>query len=154
MEPRTRNYRETYAYLCSMLDGLPAASPDDEARRNDSAMEAVAALYPDDAFEAKLAANIVAMQLHVADTLRCAARAVNDPAEQRRCRAQATSMARRPTVRCASCSAARRSATSNSPQSILLRWNAPAGGSTKLLRQQRRRRNLRRPNPPRAASNR
>ena len=47
-----------------------------------------------DAFEARLAARIVAMGAHADDSLRSASRAANDPMEQRRCRAQAASMAR------------------------------------------------------------
>ena len=58
------------------------------------AMDAVAALNPADAFEARLAARIVAMDAHAADTLRLAGLAVNDPAEMHRCRAQAASMSR------------------------------------------------------------
>ena len=47
-----------------------------------------------DAFEARLAARIVAMGAHADDSLRSASRAANDPMEQRRCRAQTVSMAR------------------------------------------------------------
>jgi hypothetical protein len=57
-------------------------------------MDAVAALNPADAFEARLAARIVAMDAHAADALRSASLAVNDPAEMHRCRAQAASMSR------------------------------------------------------------
>ena len=57
-------------------------------------MDAVEALHPGDAFEARLAVQIVAMDAHAGDCLRSAGLAVNDPMEVRRCRAQATSMAR------------------------------------------------------------
>ena len=59
-----------------------------------AAIAAVAALHPADAFEARLAARIVAMDAHAADGLRLAGLAAADPMEQRRCRAQAASMAR------------------------------------------------------------
>ena len=57
-------------------------------------MEAVTALNPYDAFEARLAARIVGMDAHAADSLRSAGLAAADPAEMHRCRAQAASMAR------------------------------------------------------------
>jgi hypothetical protein len=57
-------------------------------------MDAVAALNPYDAFEARLAARIVGMDAHAADSLRSAGLAAADPAEMHRCRAQAASMAR------------------------------------------------------------
>ena len=47
-----------------------------------------------DAFEARLAVRIVAMDAHAGDGLRLAGLAVDDPLEVRRCRAQAASMAR------------------------------------------------------------
>jgi hypothetical protein len=92
--PSGSNYRETFAYLCSMLPKSPDDTPDVRAVRNMGAMDAVAALNPADAFEARLAARIVAMDAHAADALRSASLAVNDPAEMHRCRAQAASMSR------------------------------------------------------------
>ncbi len=92
--PSGSNYRETFAYLCSMLPKSPHDTPDVRAVRNMGAMDAVAALNPADAFEARLAARIVAMDAHAADALRSASLAVNDPAEMHRCRAQAASMSR------------------------------------------------------------
>jgi hypothetical protein len=52
-------------------------------------MDAVAALRPEDDFEARLAVRIVAMGVHADDALRSAGLAAADPAEVRRCRAQA-----------------------------------------------------------------
>ena len=92
--PSGSNYRETFAYLCSMLPKSPGDTPDVRAVRNMGAMDAVEALNPADAFEARLAARIVAMDAHAADALRSASLAVNDPAEMHRCRAQAASMSR------------------------------------------------------------
>jgi hypothetical protein len=92
--PSGSNYRETFAYLCSMLPKSPDDTPDVRAVRNMGAMDAVAALNPCDAFEARLAARIVAMDAHAADALRSASLAVNDPAAMHRCRAQAASMSR------------------------------------------------------------
>ena len=57
-------------------------------------MDAVVALHPDDAFEARLAVRIVAMDSHAGDSLRSAGLAGDDPEKIRRCRAQAASMAR------------------------------------------------------------
>jgi hypothetical protein len=93
-EPTSRNHRETFALLCGMLPPLPDEMPDARAARDRMAMDAVVALHPEDAFEARLAARIVAMDAHAADCLRLAGLAVTDPAEARRCRAQAASMAR------------------------------------------------------------
>jgi hypothetical protein len=92
--PSGSNYRETFAYLCSMLPKSADDTPDVRAVRNMGAMDAVAALNPADAFEARLAARCVAMDAHAADALRSASLAVNDPAEMHRCRAQAASMSR------------------------------------------------------------
>jgi hypothetical protein len=92
--PSGSNYRETYAYLCGLLPPLVGVSPDHQAAYQKDAMDQVVALCPMDAFEARLAARIVAMGAHADDSLRSASRAANDPMEQRRCRAQTVSMAR------------------------------------------------------------
>jgi hypothetical protein len=66
--------REIYAELCR---DLPPPSPDtSEARtaRDDRAMAAVAALIPENAFEAELAAQIVAKDFHAKHALRDASR--------------------------------------------------------------------------------
>ena len=88
------NRREIFARLCSELPPSVADTPDLRAKRDEDAMDAVVALHPDDAFEARLAVRIVAMDAHAGDSLRSAGLAVNDPMEVRRCRAQAASMAR------------------------------------------------------------
>ena len=88
------NRREIFARLCGELPPAVADTPDLRAKRDENAMDAVAALHPDDAFEALLAVRIVAMDAHAGDFLRSAGLAVNDPMEIRRCRAQAASMAR------------------------------------------------------------
>ncbi len=85
---------EIFARLCSELPPPVADTPDLRAKRDEDAMDAVEALHPGDAFEARLAVQIVAMDAHAGDSLRSACLAVNDPMEVRRCRAQATSMAR------------------------------------------------------------
>ena len=79
---------------CSELPPPVADTPDLWAKRDEEAMDAVEALHPGDAFEARLAVRIVALDAHVGDSLRSAGLAVRDPMEVRRCRAQATSMAR------------------------------------------------------------
>jgi hypothetical protein len=88
------NYRAAFAYLCGLLPPLVGATPDVQAAYETDAMDQVAALCPMDAFEARLAARIAAMGTHADDSLRSAALAAHDPMEQRRCRAQAASMAR------------------------------------------------------------
>jgi hypothetical protein len=88
------NYRAAFAYLCGLLPPLVGASPEVQAAYETDAMDQVAALCPMDAFEARLAARIIAMGTHADDSLRSAALAAHDPMEQRRCRAQAASMAR------------------------------------------------------------
>jgi len=88
------NAREVYAMLCADLPD-PAEDGDEfRAARDKAAMQAVFALNPEDAFEARLARRIVAMDAWAADGLRLARLAANDSFEQRRCLAQATSMAR------------------------------------------------------------
>jgi hypothetical protein len=98
LEPPTTDspnaeYRATFADLCRQLPPLPDEDPDSLAVRQRRAMDAVVALTPHDAFEILLAVRIVAMNAHAADALRATA-AAPDALEARRCRAQATSMAR------------------------------------------------------------
>jgi hypothetical protein len=88
------NAREVFADLCSSLPKTAADPQEAIAARARKAMDAVFALRPEDAFEARLAVRIVAMDAHAIDALRAAANAVADPAEMGRCRAQAASMAR------------------------------------------------------------
>jgi len=88
------NCREFFAMLCKMLPPSPGDSPDVRAARERSAMDAVVALHPDDAFEARLAVRAVAMDAQCAASLHDAGLAVNDPMEMRRCQAWANSTAR------------------------------------------------------------
>ena len=88
------NRRAIFAELCGELPPSVADTPDLRAKRDEDAMDAVVALHPDDAFEARLAVRIVALDAHAGDSLRSAGLAVSDPMEVRRCRAQAASMAR------------------------------------------------------------
>ena len=86
--------RELFANLCDMLPPPASDTPEARARRDELAMTAATALHPADAFEAKLAARIVAMDAHAADSLRLAGLCGDDTPEMHRCRAQAISMAR------------------------------------------------------------
>jgi hypothetical protein len=86
--------REIFATLCGALPPLPTDTPEDRAARDEAAMAAVAALHPTDAFEAKLAAEIVAADACAMDSLRLAGQYRDDLAATLRCRAQATSMMR------------------------------------------------------------
>ena len=86
--------REVFAYLCATLPLSVIDNPDQLADRNEAAVAALAALRPGDAFEARLAAQIVAADAHVIDCLRQAAQRGQTPEEVRRCRAQAATMMR------------------------------------------------------------
>ena len=88
------NYREYFAELCRELPPVPDEDPEARAARQNSAMDAVVALHPENAFEARLAVRIVSTDAHAADALRSAALAAGDPEKVRQCRAQAASMAR------------------------------------------------------------
>jgi len=81
----------------ALTAALPPPVPDNPAERvsrDESAIAAVAALYPADAFEARLAARIVAADAHAMDCLRLAIQPGQDPVDVRRNRAQANSMMR------------------------------------------------------------
>lgn len=83
--------------LIDLLSALPAPAddtPDDRAARDEAAIAAVAALHPEDAFEARLAARAVLTDAHATDCLRHAAIPGLDPGEARRSRSQASSMMR------------------------------------------------------------
>jgi hypothetical protein len=88
------NHREYFAELCRELPPVPDEDPEARAARQNSAMDAVVALHPDNAFEARLAVRIVSTDAHAADALRSAALAAGDPERVRQCRAQVASMAR------------------------------------------------------------
>ncbi len=92
--PSGANYREYFVQLCGELPELLGEDPEARAARQKSAMDAVLALHPDDAFEARLAVRIVAADAHAADALHSAALAAGDPEKVRQCRAQAASMMR------------------------------------------------------------
>jgi hypothetical protein len=85
-------------YVRGLLAGyhlpLVADTPEARAEHDQHLMDAVTALHPEDDFEARLAVRIVAMGVHADDALRSAGLAAADPAEVRRCRAQAVSMSR------------------------------------------------------------
>ena len=92
--PIGANYREYFAELCRELPPVPDEDPEARAARQKSAMDAVVALHPENAFETRLAVRIVSTDAHAADALRAAALAAGDPEKVRQCRAQAASMAR------------------------------------------------------------
>jgi hypothetical protein len=86
--------RVVFAELCARLPPPPVDTPEARAESDAVAMDAAAALHPADAFEAKLAAQIVAADAQVADCQRLAVQHRNDLAVTLRCRAQATSAMR------------------------------------------------------------
>ena len=88
------NARYVRGLLASYHLPLVADTPEARAEHDQHLMEAVAALHPEDDFEARLAVRIVAMGVHADDALRSAGLAAADPQEVRRCRAQAVSMSR------------------------------------------------------------
>jgi hypothetical protein len=92
--PAGANYREYFAELCRELPPVPDQDPEARAARQSSAMDAVVALHPENAFEARLAVRIVSTDAHAADALRAAALAAGDAEKVRQCRAQVASMAR------------------------------------------------------------
>jgi hypothetical protein len=86
--------REVFATLCTSLPLPSEDTPENRAERDDTAMAAVAALHPADAFEAKLAADIVAAEAMAMDCRRLAYQYRDDLAASLRCRAQANSTMR------------------------------------------------------------
>jgi hypothetical protein len=92
--PTGANHREYFAELCRELPPVPDEDLEARAARQNSAMDAVVALHPENAFETRLAVRIVATDAHAADALRAAALAAGDAEKVRQCRAQAASMAR------------------------------------------------------------
>jgi hypothetical protein len=92
--PAGANHREYFAELCRELPPVPDEDLEARAARQNSAMDAVVALHPENAFETRLAVRIVATDAHAADALRAAALAAGDAEKVRQCRAQAASMAR------------------------------------------------------------
>jgi hypothetical protein len=86
--------REAYARLCGALPPPAIDTPEARAERESDAMAAVVVLRPGDAFEARLAVQIVAADAHVVDCLRLAAKYFNSLTDGARCRAQAGLMMR------------------------------------------------------------
>jgi hypothetical protein len=85
---------QVFAELCASLPPPVTDSATARAAREDLARAAVAALYPADAFEALLAAQIVAADFHAKDSLRAAMLPGTPPEDIRRGRAQASAMMR------------------------------------------------------------
>jgi hypothetical protein len=92
--PTGANHREYFAELRRELPPVPDEDLEARAARQKSTMDAVVALHPENAFEARLAVRIVSTDAHAADALRAAALAAGDAEKVRQCRAQVASMAR------------------------------------------------------------
>lgn len=86
--------REVFATICATLPPPATDTPEIRADREDAAMSAVAALHPADAFEALLAARIVAAEASAVDSVALSMQYRNDLAATLRCRAQASAMMR------------------------------------------------------------
>src|SRR4051794_21395996 len=80
--------RVVFAELCARLPPPAIDTPENRAERDAVAMDAAIALQPTDAFEAKLAAQLVAADDYVGDTLRLAAECRSDLDATLRCRAR------------------------------------------------------------------
>jgi hypothetical protein len=85
---------EILGTLCALLPPPAAGTPEAHAAREEAAMAAVAALHPADAFEAQLAAQIVAADAHTKECLRLAVQPGQHPQEIRRHRSEAVTMMR------------------------------------------------------------
>ena len=86
--------REVFATPCGTLPPPVTDTPEARAAREETAMAAVAALLPANAYEALLAAEIVAANYNAKDCLRLAVQPGQDPDDARRLRAQANAMMR------------------------------------------------------------
>jgi hypothetical protein len=86
--------REVFATLCGSLPPPVTDTAENRAARDQTAMSAVAALHPSDAFEALLAAQIIAADAHAKDSLRLAVAPGQNAEAARQCRAQASAMMR------------------------------------------------------------
>ena len=86
--------REVFATLCGTLPPPVTDTPEARAAREETAMAAVAALLPANAYEALLAAEIVAANYNAKDCLRLVVQPGQDPDDARRIRAQANAMMR------------------------------------------------------------
>ena len=85
---------EVFAQFCKTLPPPVIDTPEARAARDDTAMAAVAALYPADAFEAYLAAQIVEAAAHARDCLGFAVQPGQRTEAVLRYRAQASAMMR------------------------------------------------------------
>jgi len=86
-----------HEYYAELGDSLPPPvldQPEYRERRHTTAVEAFNALRPGDAYEARLAVQVVLTGAHAADSLREAGLYREDFAKRTRCRAQAASMMR------------------------------------------------------------
>jgi hypothetical protein len=86
--------RMVYADLCANLPRMAHLTPEARAARIELAMEAVTALYPTNALEAKLASSIVTGQAYAEDSFRQADENRADVAVSMRCLAQANALLR------------------------------------------------------------
>ncbi|HVC60208.1 MAG TPA: hypothetical protein VND19_07615 [Acetobacteraceae bacterium] len=85
---------EYYCELGKSLPPTPARNRENHERRMTTAIEAFNALNPADAYEGRLAVQVVLCGAHAADNLREAGLRQDDFAKMTRCRAQAASMMR------------------------------------------------------------
>jgi hypothetical protein len=78
--------REIFASLCRALPRLVVDTPDNRASRDEFAMDAVTALHPTDALEAKLAMDIVIADAQASESFRLADECRADIDTATRCR--------------------------------------------------------------------
>jgi hypothetical protein len=86
--------RHTLYLLTEALPPPLSDLPEERAARDENAVKSVAALQPADAFEARLAARVVAADAHAMDCFRSAGQPGRHPDDADRCRAQAGAMMR------------------------------------------------------------
>jgi hypothetical protein len=86
--------RQVFATLCALLPPPVIDTPEERAERDAAAIAAVAVLCPADAFEARLATQVIAADAHAMDCLRLAVQPDRQPEDVHRCRAQAALMMR------------------------------------------------------------
>jgi hypothetical protein len=86
--------RELYRNLAHAIPSYPGETAEDRAEHIENAMAAIGALHPEDAYEARVAADIVLAQAAAKDALAQAHEYREDPTIGLRCRAQAISMTR------------------------------------------------------------
>lgn len=85
---------EYYTEIAKALPPTAAERPDLRDRRAKTALDAFDALHPGDAFEARLAVQIVLSGAHAAECLRLAGRVDDEFRKMMQCRAQAASLMR------------------------------------------------------------